>query len=312
MQKRNFYLISILLGLLLLGVAIAWPRTAARAQCGSQASSCKTCHETQGKKSVNSDQTGWHTGHAFGDFCYSCHGGNNQSMVEAEAHTGMVPPMSDIKTACAGCHPDDLQDRADKYAVILGVTAGGGTQGGASSAPVATQPATTPQATPASPAAGTSSSAAPAAPAPELVQTSGEEINYVARYTGKTPINWGNVILVVLIVVVAIAGGAFVYWNERRRRGLALFGSAKPSGAASKPGAVIPVVEGYSTEVTALLPQIAQLNPVGLHSLKRLLQDPEQANEILHSLSHLDPELVQRIRMLDRDSRSLLLGLAGD
>ena len=54
----------------------------------------------------------------------------------------------------------------------------------------------------------------------------------------------------------------------------------------------MPVVEGYSSEVTALLPLVARLNPMGLHSLKRILQNPEQANELLHSLAQLDPELV--------------------
>ena len=45
----------------------------ASAQCGSQASSCKNCHEVQGQDPVNSDGTGWHQSHAFGDFCYICH-----------------------------------------------------------------------------------------------------------------------------------------------------------------------------------------------------------------------------------------------
>ncbi|MEW6404049.1 MAG: hypothetical protein AB1649_19820, partial [Chloroflexota bacterium] len=36
----------------------------ARAQCGSQASSCKNCHEVQGEMPVNADGTGWHQSHA--------------------------------------------------------------------------------------------------------------------------------------------------------------------------------------------------------------------------------------------------------
>jgi len=64
--------------------------------------------------------------------------------------------------------------------------------------------------------------------------------------------------------------------------------------------------------VTALLPQIAKLSPVGLHALKRLLENPEQANEMLHSLSRLDPELIRRIRTLDEGSRAMLLALSGD
>jgi hypothetical protein len=59
-----------------------------------------------------------------------------------------------------------------------------------------------------------------------------------------------------------------------------------------------------------LLPLVDQLNPVGLASLQRLLQNPEQANEILHSLSSLDSETVQRLRNLDPEARALLLAIS--
>jgi hypothetical protein len=114
-------------------------------------------------------------------------------------------------------------------------------------------------------------------------------------------------LLIILIIVVGVAGGAFIYWNERRLRGVPARKPARPAVEAR-----IPIVEGYSQEVTALLPMLVKLNPVGLHSLKKLLADPEQANELLHGLSHLDPDLVKRIRNLDRDSRALLMALAGD
>jgi hypothetical protein len=64
--------------------------------------------------------------------------------------------------------------------------------------------------------------------------------------------------------------------------------------------------------VVALLPKIAQLNPIGLHALQRILENPEDASEMLHSLSRLDPELVRRMRALDHESRTLLLALSGD
>ena len=138
-------------------------------------------------------------------------------------------------------------------------------------------------------------------------------IDYVQQYQrtvlGEHPINWGNVIVVVMILGILFGGGAFVYWNERRRRGLkGFFPSRAPKTAVE---AVIPVVEGYTSEVTELLPLIAKLNPVGLHALKRILANPDQANEMLHALSHLDPELVKRVQALDKDSRALLMGLAG-
>ena len=143
---------------------------------------------------------------------------------------------------------------------------------------------------------------------------SGEIVNYNQQYAetvlGQRTINWGNVILVVLIVLVAVGGGAFVVYNERKRRGLPVL-AAKPT-ATSETAAELPSVEGYSPEVVALLPKISQLDPTGMHALKRLLNDPESASELLHSLSRLDPELVRRVRSLDQGTRALLLGMAGD
>jgi hypothetical protein len=138
-------------------------------------------------------------------------------------------------------------------------------------------------------------------------------IDYVQQYQqtvlGEHPINWGNVIVVVMILGILFGGGTFVYWNERRLRGLKGF---FPSKAAQKPvEGVLPVVEGYYSEVTELLPLIAKLNPVGLHALKHVLANPDQANEMLHALSHLDPELVKRVQALDKDSRAMLMAMAG-
>ncbi len=300
--RKLHFSIPILIGALCLVTAILLyqPATPASAQCGSQASSCKNCHETQAQDPVNNDGTGWHQSHAFGDFCAMCHAGNSQATDKAAAHTGMVDPLSDVKAACSSCHPNDLMDRAKVYADKLGVTIGTGgatTTGGA-----------------ATPAPTNAPAAVATAPAPAMQVSAPAVIDYSQRYDqtvlGKVSINWGNVILAVLIVVVLLGGGGFVFWNERRLRGKPLsFDFFKP---APKPPLEAPVVDGYSSEVTALLPMLAQLNPVGLHALKRILHNPEEANDLLHSLSHLDPELLKRIRSLDKDSRELLLALAGD
>src|SRR5450759_1323790 len=72
MQVKKLSIMMVTAGILLIiGMGI-WLASAqpVHAQCGSQASSCKNCHETQGQMPVNNDGTAWHTQHAFGDFCY--------------------------------------------------------------------------------------------------------------------------------------------------------------------------------------------------------------------------------------------------
>ena len=298
-RKSQILILSGLAMLFLAGLLLLFPVNKANAQCGSQASACKNCHETQAQLPVNNDGTTWHTEHQQIDACVNCHAGNPQSMDKAASHMGMVPWESDVKAGCFTCHPDDYLAKAQVYATSLGTTLGGG----APSAAV-TQSAAAPSApvTAASPAAG-------------IVVNEPGEIDYTKQYDetvlGQHPINWGNVILVVMILAIVVGGGAFVYWNERRLRGSKGFfpQSLFPSKIAISDEA--PLVEGYSREVTALLPLIVRLNPVGLHALKRILQEPEQANEMLHALAALDPEIIRRVQSLDKDARALLMALAG-
>jgi hypothetical protein len=298
-RKSQFFILSGLALVFLAGSLLLLPIPKANAQCGSQASSCKNCHETQAQKPVNNDGTAWHTQHQQIDACVNCHAGNPQSMDKAASHTGMVPWESDVKAGCYSCHPDDYLAKAQIYATTLGITLGGGAPSAA-----ATQPAAAP-----------SVPVVPAASAAGIVVSEPGEIDYTKQYNetvlGQRSINWGDVVLVVMILAIAFGGGAFVYWNERRLRGLKGFfpRTLFPSKVALS--AEAPVVEGYSTEVTVLLPLIARLNPVGLHALKRILQEPEQANEMLHALAHLDPELIRRVQSLDKDARALLIALAG-
>ncbi len=211
LDRKNFYLIPIIAGgLIFASLLLFIPNRSVNAQCGSQASSCKNCHEVQGADPVNDDGTGWHTGHAFGDFCYICHAGNNQSMDQNEAHTGMVAPLSDVEAGCQSCHPNDLMDRAQVYATALGVEIGSG--GNASPGSIQ-EPQTSSQTT-----------SEEISPAPALIVSSEEVVDYNQRYDeqvlGVRPVNWGNVILVVMIAAIAFGGGAYVWFNERKLRGL--------------------------------------------------------------------------------------------
>lgn len=285
--------------LVLFGVLFILPASTAQSQCGSQASSCKNCHEVQGQAPVNSDGTSWHVSHAFGDFCEFCHAGNVQAMEIDAAHTGMVAPLDDAKASCSSCHPTDYLDLAEGYASVLGVTVGTG--GGTSDDDGA------------STGSGGGGNSTGSFEASALVVDNLEMIDYNQRYAklaqASREINLGNVLLVALIAIVALGGGSFVYWQERRLR--AVSASEPTTIKEDEPQQVLTKVEDYPSEVIDLLPRVARLNPVGLRALKRLLENPADASDLLHALSRLDPDLIRRLRNLDRDSRAMLLALAG-
>ena len=263
MLHKKTYFLFVLSGLILVLGSGLWLATAtpASAQCGSQASSCKNCHEVQGQKSVNSDGTGWHQSHAFGDFCYICHAGNQQATDKAAAHTGMVPPLSDVKASCQQCHPKDLDARTLVYATKLGVALG------ESAVPT--------------PVAGAAPAQATAASSPQTVVSTPvitemdvndpNLVDYSRSYDeivlGKKPIDWGNTILIGLIGLILVGGGGLVVTHEKLIK--VSFGDTEK-------------VDGeYPSEVINMLPAITRLKAKGRKSLKNLLDNPEKAEKIL-------------------------------
>jgi hypothetical protein len=234
----------------------------------------------QAKDPVNSDGTGWHESHAFGDFCIFCHAGNDQATDETAAHTGMVPPLSDVKSACQQCHPDDLMDKAQVYATKLNVKIGDGavssnaaptnTPSAASGAVQATQP----------PTVEVQLTTQPAVSAPsnnEVVVNDPNTVDYVQRYNeivlGERPVNWGNVILAALIGLVVLGGGGFVILNEVRLRTVAL--------ETKK-------VEGdYPADVVEMLPAIAGLQMRTRDVLKHILSNPKKTDKVLNVIDGL-------------------------
>jgi hypothetical protein len=234
------------------------------AQCGSQASSCKNCHEVQAQDSVNNDGTSWHQSHAFGDFCYICHAGNQQATDQDTAHTGMLPPLQDVKASCQQCHPDDLQARAQVYATTLGVAIGAGA---ATPAPGAASPATPPL----TDGQGTTTGGTSALTSFELSVDDPNLVDYVQHYDeivlGKHPVNWGNVILITLIGLVVVGGGGFVVTREKLVN--VSFGDTGR-------------VEGeFPADVVEMVPEIASLKPKTRASLKRVLANPRKAEKVL-------------------------------
>ncbi len=258
-RKATIYFVFAGLALVIAAGIFLASATPASAQCGSQASSCKNCHEVQGKDPVNADGTGWHQSHAFGDFCYICHGGNQQATDEAGAHQGMVAPLSDINAACQQCHVADLQERAQVYADTLGVTIGSDTAQPATGSTEEVTPVTTDNA----PVVVSNQ-------CNEVVVDDPNVVNYAQSYDeivlGKKPINWGNMILIGMIGVMLIGGGGFVITREKLVN--VKFGDTRK------------VDDEYPADVVEMLPKIAGLKAGARKSLKNVL-DNKKADKVL-------------------------------
>ena len=254
-----------LLLLLSIGLFFLLPAQRVSAQCGSQASSCKNCHETQAQDPVNNDGTAWHVSHAFGDFCYLCHAGNNQATDKVAAHTGMVDPLKDVVSACKSCHAGDFQAKAQVYATTLGVTIG-------SSSAAPAQPAGKPASVDTTPTA-----VAPAA-APAAVVAAADLVDYSQRYNqvalGQQPLNVGNLILIVMIAAMLFGGGYFVLHRE------GWFKLSFQDTRSIKE-------DGYPLDVVDMLPQLSKLEPSARKNLRQILSKPSTAAELFALVAKL-------------------------
>jgi hypothetical protein len=257
MQSKKHFMIPIVAGALLLlfsGIVFVGVKPA-KAQCGSQASSCKNCHEVQAQDPVNADGTGWHQSHAFGDFCYICHAGNNQAKDKTAAHEGMVDPLFDVAASCQQCHAADLQDRAQVYASTLGVEVGAGTI-----APASVKVEATP----------VSVASAPSVESNQVVVNDPNVTDYAQTYDevvlGKKPVNWGNMLLIGMIGLLVVGGGGFVVTREKLIN--IKFGDTRK------------VDDEYPTDVVEMLPKIAGLKAGARKSLRNIL-DSKKADKVL-------------------------------
>jgi len=273
MQSKKHFIIPVVAGVLLLlfsGIAFVGVKPV-KAQCGSQASSCKNCHEVQAQKPVNADGTGWHQSHAFGDFCYICHAGNNQATDKVAAHEGMVNPLADVKTSCQQCHIADLQDRAQVYASTLGVEIGSGT---VAQVPVKSDAA--PVSVASDPVAASTQSCN------QVVVDDPNAINYAQNYDaivlGRKPVNLGNMIMLGLISVMVVGGGGFVVTREKLIN--LKFGDTRK------------VDNEYPADVLEMLPKIAGLKADARKSLKNVLDNKkaDKAFDLMDTLIKKDEE----------------------
>ncbi len=263
MQPKRLSIKLIFMGVMMLfvaGILFASARPVS-AQCGSQASSCKNCHEVQAQMPVNSDGTGWHQSHAFGDFCYICHAGNQQATDKAAAHEGMVDPLSDIKASCQQCHVSDLDARAKVYADALGVTVGSGAAATTSGGDTAAAPAASAESAPAAAASQSCN---------EVVVDDPNAVNYAQNYDeivlGKKPVNWGNMALAGMIGLLVVGGGGLVVTREKFIN--VKFGDTRE------------VKDEYPADVVEMLPKLAGLKTDSRKSLNNML-DSKKADKVL-------------------------------
>ena len=279
MRGRTFLAFAGVAGLLVLGLWTYWPERA-EAACGASVSSCKSCHEVQGKKPVNKIGQ-WHVQHSFGDFCEFCHAGVTKEQTKEGAHQGLRKPLADVQQSCGYCHAADIAARAAKYGgTAVGASAPSGSSSTGASAPSAPPPA--PKSTAPAPAAG-----------------SKDLIDYNKELgAGKEGIGKGNLILIFLNLAAAAAlGGSWWYFEKGPSRSGAL-GTKRIDVAA--PAGVDPILHELLTGC----------DKGTLAALKAILDRGEQGCQLLKVASQLDVELMNRLRGLTEEELNLLHSLA--
>ena len=279
------------------------------AQCGSSASSCKNCHEVQGKDPVSAKGE-WHVTHAFGDFCEFCHAGNVEAKTQEEAHVGLVHPMLDIKASCQSCHPQDYNDKAKVYATALGVQLNvGGAAAGAGAAvskPASTTSniSTTTNASANVTAQTATTATVNAASGPNL-PSGGEIINYPDLYTAskltKALFTANDKILLALIGLLVL-GFLYAIW-KLEHLGERLLQWWQQNLLLS---AQAPALQGALSSAVVPMPSLSALATPAAQQERALTPTPEIVSTELDELFRRRPELRQVWPHLVRaDARTL-------
>ncbi len=167
-----------LISLLILAVAVSLAGADALAQCGATVSQCRQCHEINKQHPVLADGRPWHKDHAFGDFCVACHGGDGTATANAAAHDGLMDPLRAFRITCGTAMCHG--GKAEQLA------------------------------------AGYRSSLQPAAPLAHAPTAA--DARAPARPPAPPSAPDANAAAAAIALALALAGGASIWWNERRRR----------------------------------------------------------------------------------------------
>jgi hypothetical protein len=115
---RSFLTLALLLGVSLVSAA---PTLAQTPPPEAADASCVSCHESL---YMLHDTGKWYCLCGIAASCLDCHGGVADAVTEEAAHRGMIASPAHHEAArCQGCHPDDYQQRLEKFAALGGVNA---------------------------------------------------------------------------------------------------------------------------------------------------------------------------------------------
>lgn len=109
------------IGLILIMLLGAKPLPAAQAQAATpeKDENCLGCHENL---YYLHDTGKWYCLCSLRARCTYCHRGNPDTVIEDEAHLGLVSnPASGDTADCQNCHPDDFEIRLEKFASLAGI-----------------------------------------------------------------------------------------------------------------------------------------------------------------------------------------------
>ena len=94
---------------LLVALSLPWPSVAAAEGNETKGSTCLQCHSDK--------QDGFSPAHAFAaSVCVTCHAGDNDAVLEDDAHDGLIAfpgELNNAQRACGNCHPDRVSSVAN-------------------------------------------------------------------------------------------------------------------------------------------------------------------------------------------------------
>ena len=297
MRRSSFFIVAMIL---LAGWQLA------QAQCGASLSSCKTCHEVKREKPV-ATQGQWHQQHAFGDFCEFCHGGNTAAKDKNAAHEGINPiPIKDAGNTCSSCHPDDYAERAQKYAAILKIDLGDLESKNEAPAKSTDSAAETTE-----PRATTSAGETISIP------TGGEVVDFNSLLAEEkhVPRAYGNLIMVVLIIGLF---GVFLllYWSFNKekltQRIKDIAGQPSPEEEKRRERTTEECQRALEKhpELKELTAQLMEMDHSTIEGLMRIARHEEIGEQVILAISHIDLELVSKIKSLKSNELDAVLALA--